>query len=153
MCGCPCGKATTWQVSVWAKASLGQMSGVRAGLTWHSSVQVQWEQHWGCLTPSPVRAGQVNWKKTFCWYSCFSSWGLGLSCLGRALSLGLTVHPLRGLPTQPYWLHCGAIIPNPGLWVSGILLLLSMAACLWVLVMGASSMSSGMSAATFFHAL
>lgn len=55
------------------------------------------------------------------WQSCFT---------------GITVHPLRGLLTQPYWHHCRAIILKPGISVSGILLLLSMAAFFYVLVMG-----------------
>lgn len=105
------------------------------------------------VTPNPLWAGQVNWKKTFCWYQFFSSWGPGLSCPGRPLSLGLTVQPLRDLLTQPYWHHCRAITLNPRLSVNGILLLLSMAACFRFWWWEGIAVSAGMSAATFSHAL
>lgn len=60
----PCGKGTAWHLSVWAKARGSQrcwVSGVRAGLMWHSSVKVQWE-HWAWRNTKPFMswAGQLE---------------------------------------------------------------------------------------------
>lgn len=91
-CLAPLGVSKCWCVS---SKSKHWASGVRAEPLWRSSVKVEWEQRWGW------HSTRSTGKRLFAGITFFQL-RTGLRCPDRTLLLGLTVHPLRGLLTQPH---------------------------------------------------
>lgn len=145
---------------MWAKASVGQrhwVSGVRAGPMGLSSVEVQWEQHWGWRNTEPFLSWAGQLEKDLLLVSLFSQLRTWFQLSWQTPFTGINCASIKRFansaflaPLKSSHFKCRAL----GQWHPSapqhVCMLLGAADGR---VLQASHVSPGTSAATFFQAL